>query len=122
MIELYEYQKKYLSDLPSRSIMAADTGTGKTFMALAHYERHAGGARHAGIFADVGVGVDVEHVERSGARAARRPVGGGSSSSLRAVACVSRAGARSAAGSSRPCDGGPSRTGCRPWSPPAAAR
>ena len=43
MINLYEYQKTYLSDLPSRSIMAADTGTGKTFMALAHYERHAFG-------------------------------------------------------------------------------
>ena len=33
-----------------------------------------------------------------------------------------RAGARSAAGSSRPSCGGPSRAGCRPWSPPAAAR
>jgi len=40
MINLYEYQKKYLSDLPARAIMAADTGTGKTFMALAHYEKH----------------------------------------------------------------------------------
>lgn len=43
MVNLYEYQKRYLSDLPKRSIMAADTGTGKTFMALAHYERHAFG-------------------------------------------------------------------------------
>lgn len=41
MINLYEYQKKYLSDLPSRAIMAADTGTGKTFMALEHYRKHA---------------------------------------------------------------------------------
>ena len=43
MINLYEYQKKYLSDFPTRGIMAADTGTGKTFMALAHYEKHANG-------------------------------------------------------------------------------
>lgn len=40
MIKLYEYQKEYLKDLPARAIMAADTGTGKTFMALAHYEEH----------------------------------------------------------------------------------
>ncbi len=44
MIELYPYQTKYLSDLPARAIMAADTGTGKTFMALAHYEAHGNGA------------------------------------------------------------------------------
>lgn len=44
MINLYEYQKRYLADFPARGIMAADTGTGKTFMALAHYERHASGA------------------------------------------------------------------------------
>lgn len=43
MINLYEYQKQYLADLPARAIMAADTGTGKTFMALAHYEQHAAG-------------------------------------------------------------------------------
>ena len=43
MVKLYEYQLKYLSDLPTRAIMAADTGTGKTFMALAHYEKHAFG-------------------------------------------------------------------------------
>lgn len=43
MIRLYEYQKQYLTDLPARSIMAADTGTGKTFMALAHYEKYANG-------------------------------------------------------------------------------
>lgn len=39
-VQLYEYQKKYLADLEPRAIMAADTGTGKTFMALAHYQRH----------------------------------------------------------------------------------
>lgn len=43
MVNLYEYQKQYLADFPARGIMAADTGTGKTFMALAHYERHASG-------------------------------------------------------------------------------
>lgn len=43
MIQLYEYQKRYLADLPARAIMAADTGTGKTFMALAHYKRKASG-------------------------------------------------------------------------------
>jgi SNF2 family DNA or RNA helicase len=42
MINLYEYQKRYLSELPSRAIMAADTGTGKTFMALAHYNHYFG--------------------------------------------------------------------------------
>ena len=45
MINLYEYQKRYLSDFPARGIMAADTGTGKTFMALAHYERYNSYAR-----------------------------------------------------------------------------
>lgn len=40
MINLYEYQKQYLADLPPKAIMAADTGTGKTFMALEHYKRH----------------------------------------------------------------------------------
>jgi len=44
MVNLYEYQKRYLADFPARGIMAADTGTGKTFMALAHYQRHASGA------------------------------------------------------------------------------
>lgn len=43
MINLYEFQKQYLADLPRRAIMAADTGTGKTFMALAHYKKHAYG-------------------------------------------------------------------------------
>lgn len=43
MVDLFNYQTKYISDLPARSIMAADTGTGKTYMALAHYERYANG-------------------------------------------------------------------------------
>lgn len=42
-MELYLYQKKYLTNLPPRSIMSADTGVGKTFMALAHYQKHAMG-------------------------------------------------------------------------------
>ena len=40
-ITLYEFQKQYLHGLPPRYIMAADTGTGKTFMSLAHYDQHA---------------------------------------------------------------------------------
>lgn len=40
MINLYDYQKKYLATMPKRGIMAADTGVGKTFMALAHYEKY----------------------------------------------------------------------------------
>lgn len=36
MINLYEYQKKYLLRLSYSCIMSADTGTGKTVMALAH--------------------------------------------------------------------------------------
>lgn len=40
-MELYEYQKQYLQGLPAKSIFAADTGTGKTFMSLAHYDKHA---------------------------------------------------------------------------------
>lgn len=41
MINLYEFQKQYIADLPSRAVMAADTGTGKTFMALALYKKYA---------------------------------------------------------------------------------
>lgn len=44
MINLYQYQKDYLAKLPTRAIMAADTGVGKTFMSLAHYQQHAFGA------------------------------------------------------------------------------
>lgn len=40
-IELYEFQKRYLQGIPSKYIMAADTGTGKTFMALAKYDEKA---------------------------------------------------------------------------------
>jgi superfamily II DNA or RNA helicase len=39
-VELYEFQRQYLKGLPSKYIFAADTGTGKTFMALAHYDAH----------------------------------------------------------------------------------
>lgn len=39
--QLYEFQKQALSSVPSRYILAWDTGTGKSFSALAHYERHA---------------------------------------------------------------------------------
>ena len=35
-MKLYNYQEEYLKDLPTSCIMAADTGTGKTVMALAH--------------------------------------------------------------------------------------
>lgn len=38
-MQLYEYQKSYLARLPSSCIMAADLGTGKTLMSLAHWER-----------------------------------------------------------------------------------
>lgn len=48
MIQLYEFQKQYLADMPDRAIMAADTGTGKTFMALAHYEKRAPGHKILG--------------------------------------------------------------------------
>lgn len=40
-IELYAFQKQYLQGLPAKYIFAADTGTGKTFMALAHYDNKA---------------------------------------------------------------------------------
>lgn len=40
-VELYQFQKDYLKGLPERYIFAADTGTGKTIMALAHYDTHA---------------------------------------------------------------------------------
>jgi superfamily II DNA or RNA helicase len=40
-VKLYEYQKQYLQGLPAKTIMAAETGTGKTFMALAHYDKLA---------------------------------------------------------------------------------
>lgn len=39
--KLFPYQEKYLADLPSRAIMAADTGTGKTAMSIVHYYNKA---------------------------------------------------------------------------------
>lgn len=42
-MKLYDYQVKALANLPSRGIMAWDTGTGKTFASLAHYERYGNG-------------------------------------------------------------------------------
>lgn len=38
-MNLYEYQEQYLSQLPASCIMAADLGTGKTLMSLAHWQR-----------------------------------------------------------------------------------
>lgn len=38
-MNLYEYQKRYIDALPDSCIMAADLGTGKTLMSLAHWER-----------------------------------------------------------------------------------
>lgn len=38
-MKLYPYQEKYLSKLPPSCIMAADLGTGKTIMSLAHWQR-----------------------------------------------------------------------------------
>lgn len=40
-ITLYKYQEAYLQDMPKNHILAADTGTGKTFMALAHYDKYS---------------------------------------------------------------------------------
>lgn len=38
-MQLYNYQEDYLKRLPKSCIMAADLGTGKTLMSLAHWER-----------------------------------------------------------------------------------
>ena len=38
-MQLYKYQEDYLSKLPASCIMAADLGTGKTVMSIAHWER-----------------------------------------------------------------------------------
>lgn len=38
-MKLYDYQEQYLSKLPASCIMAADLGTGKTLMSLAHWQR-----------------------------------------------------------------------------------
>lgn len=41
-MKLYEYQEQYIRRLPPSCIMAADLGTGKTLMSLAHWERKGG--------------------------------------------------------------------------------
>ena len=38
-MKLYQYQEDYLAKLPASCIMAADLGTGKTLMSLAHWGR-----------------------------------------------------------------------------------
>lgn len=38
-MKLYDYQETYLKQLPPNCIMAADLGTGKTLMSLAHWQR-----------------------------------------------------------------------------------
>ena len=38
-MKLYDYQEQYIAKLPSSCIMAADLGTGKTLMSLAHWQR-----------------------------------------------------------------------------------
>lgn len=42
-MKLYDYQTTYLNGLPANCIMAADLGTGKTLMSLAHWERQGTG-------------------------------------------------------------------------------
>lgn len=44
-MKLYQYQEDYISKLPSSCIMAADLGTGKTLMSLAHWDRQMTGRR-----------------------------------------------------------------------------
>lgn len=38
-MKLYDYQEQYIAKLPDSCIMAADLGTGKTLMSLAHWQR-----------------------------------------------------------------------------------
>lgn len=38
-MQLYNYQEQYLAKCPASCIMAADLGTGKTLMSLAHWQR-----------------------------------------------------------------------------------
>ena len=38
-MKLYDYQEQYIAKLPDSCIMAADLGTGKTLMSLAHWEK-----------------------------------------------------------------------------------
>lgn len=42
-MKLYDYQTDYVNKLPASCIMAADLGTGKTLMSLAHWERRKTG-------------------------------------------------------------------------------
>jgi SNF2 family DNA or RNA helicase len=44
-MKLYRYQEEYLKLLPPSCIMAADLGTGKTLMSLAHWQRQQTGRR-----------------------------------------------------------------------------
>lgn len=44
-MNLYNYQEEYLRRLPKSCIMAADLGTGKTLMSLAHWERQQTGRK-----------------------------------------------------------------------------
>lgn len=39
-LELYDFQKKYISDLPKNVIMTADVGLGKSAMSLIHHKKH----------------------------------------------------------------------------------
>lgn len=45
LMRLYNYQEDYLKRLPASCIMAADLGTGKTLMSLAHWERRGTGRK-----------------------------------------------------------------------------
>lgn len=44
-MNLYQYQQDYLARLPASCLMAADLGTGKTLMSLAHWERQNTGRK-----------------------------------------------------------------------------
>lgn len=44
-MKLYDYQEQYIAKLPKSCIMAADLGTGKTLMSLAHWEYQATGRK-----------------------------------------------------------------------------
>lgn len=37
-VTMYQFQRDYLENMPAKCIMAADTGTGKTYMSLYHYD------------------------------------------------------------------------------------
>ena len=44
-MKLYDYQEKYIDGLPPSCILAADLGTGKTLMSLAHWDRRQTGRK-----------------------------------------------------------------------------